>query len=64
LVDISTLMKKARNRTSIPCSHYTTTLLVINMCTYELTTPRRLIPASAIENTRKNKEEAIRIVDE
>jgi hypothetical protein len=34
------------------------------MCTYELTTPRRLIPASAIENTRKNKEEAIRIVDE
>jgi hypothetical protein len=26
---------------------------------YELTSPRRLIPTSAIENTRKNEEDAI-----
>jgi hypothetical protein len=31
---------------------------------HELTSPRRLIPASAIENTSKNEEDAIWIVDE
>jgi hypothetical protein len=31
---------------------------------HELTSPRRLIPASAIENTRKNKVDAIWIADE
>jgi hypothetical protein len=40
------------------------TLLVINLCTHELTMPRRLIPTMAIENTSKNKEDAIRIADE
>jgi hypothetical protein len=32
LVEISTLMTKALNITSNPCSHYTTALLVINLC--------------------------------
>jgi hypothetical protein len=31
---------------------------------HELTLPRRLIPASAIENTSKNREEIIKIADE
>jgi hypothetical protein len=57
-------MMKAPNRTSNPYNHYTMTMLVMNPCIHELTLPRRLIPASAIENTIKNKEEAIRIVDE
>jgi hypothetical protein len=30
---------------------------------HELTSPRRLIPANAIKNTRKNEVDAIRIVD-
>jgi hypothetical protein len=58
------LMMKAPNRTSNPYNHYTMTMLVMNPCIHELTLPRRLIPASAIKNTIKNKEEAIRIVDE
>jgi hypothetical protein len=32
LVEISTLIPKALDRTSNPCSHYTTALLVINLC--------------------------------
>jgi hypothetical protein len=32
LVEISMLMMKAPNRTSNPCSHYITALLVINPC--------------------------------
>jgi hypothetical protein len=64
LVDISTLMMKAPNRTSNPCHHYTTASLVINLCAYELTSPRRLTLISAMENTSKNKEEAIGIADE
>jgi hypothetical protein len=39
------------------CSHYNMDPLVINPCEHELTSPRRLIPASAIENTSKNGEE-------
>jgi hypothetical protein len=31
--------------------------LVINMCTHDLTSLRRLIPASATENTGKNMKE-------
>jgi hypothetical protein len=46
-----------------PYNHYTMTLLVINLCAHELTSPRRLIPASAIENTSKNREEAIEIAN-
>jgi hypothetical protein len=33
------------------------TPLVINMCAYELTLPRRLIHASATKNTSKNRKE-------
>jgi hypothetical protein len=46
-----------------PYNHYAMALLVINLCAHELTSPRRLIPTSAIENTNKNREEAIKIVD-
>jgi hypothetical protein len=53
------LMTKAPNRTSNPYSHCTTALLVSNPCDMNLTSPRRLIPASAIENTSKNEEDAI-----
>jgi hypothetical protein len=64
LVEISMLIMKVRNRISNLYSHYTTTPLVINSCTHELISPRRLILASAIRNTSKNTEEAIRIADE
>jgi hypothetical protein len=63
-MEISTLMMKAPNRTSNPCNHYTMTLLVINPCAHQLTSPKMFIPASAIENTSKNREEAIEIVNE
>jgi hypothetical protein len=36
-------------------------LLVTNTCTHELASPRRLIPASATENTEKN---ATKLTDE
>jgi hypothetical protein len=58
------LMMKAPNRMSNSYGHYTINLLVINLCVHELTLPRRLIPASAIDNISKNREEVIRIVDE
>jgi hypothetical protein len=92
LVEISTLTMKAPNRTSNPCSHYTTALLIgrgkliggdldvddegseqkfetlqsLHHCSVgyqsmqpKLTSPRRLIPTSAIENTSKNEVDAI-----
>jgi hypothetical protein len=46
-----------------PYNHYTMTLLVINLCAHELTSSRRQILTSAIENTSKNREEAIGIAD-
>jgi hypothetical protein len=61
-VEITTLMMKASNRTLNPCSHHTMIMLVINPCAHELTSPRRLIHVSAIKNTRKNREEAIKIL--
>jgi hypothetical protein len=47
-----------------PYRHYTTAPLVINQCVHELTSPKRLIPTSAIENTSKNKEKTIGTMDE
>jgi hypothetical protein len=41
------------------CNHYITGSLVINLCTYELTLTKILIPTSVIENIRKNKEDVI-----
>jgi hypothetical protein len=65
LVEISTLMMKALNNVgSNPCSHYTTALLVTNLCTHELASPRRLCPCKWIENTSKNRKEQSRIADE
>jgi hypothetical protein len=43
IVEISTLITNALNRTSNLCSHYTTALLVINPCAHKLTSSRRLI---------------------
>jgi hypothetical protein len=52
LVEISMLVKKAPNRRSKPCNHYTMALLVTNTCAHELASPRRLNSC-----TSKNKEE-------
>jgi hypothetical protein len=48
-------MMKALNRIIEPCSHYTTALLVINLCAHELTSPRRLIPYK--HNQERKKEQ-------
>jgi hypothetical protein len=58
------LMTKAPDRMLNSYGHYTTSLLVIDPCAHELTLPRRLMPASVIDNISKNREEVIRIVDE
>jgi hypothetical protein len=43
-----------------PHNHYTTDLLVITRDT-QVTSPRSLIPASAIKNTSKNRKNTIKI---
>jgi hypothetical protein len=45
----------------LPLHHYTVGYQSVQ---HELTSPRRLIPSSAIENPSKNEEDAIWIVDE
>jgi hypothetical protein len=42
LAEILMLVKKALNRRSYPCHHYTTAPLVTNTCAHELASPRRL----------------------
>jgi hypothetical protein len=55
----STLMKKA------PVNNYTTTLLVTNMCTNELASPRWCIPTCAQPRTQARiGKNATKLVDE
>jgi hypothetical protein len=54
-VEISTLMIQGSERT-VPHNHYTTAPLVITRDT-RMTSPRRLLSASAIKNTSKNRKE-------
>jgi hypothetical protein len=44
------------SKRTVPRNHYTTAPLVITRNT-RMTSPRRLIPASAIKNTSKNRKE-------
>jgi hypothetical protein len=54
-VEISTLMIQGSERT-VPRNHYTMAPLVITRDT-QMISPRRLIPASTIKNTSKNRKE-------
>jgi hypothetical protein len=36
-------------------NHYTTAMFVINLCVHNLSSTRRITPASATENTSMNK---------